>query len=145
MGPGRPGAAQRLHSRRRQARRRQFTPSRFVPSSLGPSLSYKRFPHPHQDYLATDFLSVSDLCFHRGRKRRLGFPFSLWCLFSGTSHRGPEAQHFLRVLKCHLLGEFIGHQPRHFSQVFRFHPSDMSNALSQVLICLILSVCSETG
>lgn len=102
-------------------------------------------PHTPVSYRRrTDFLGLGDLRFHRGR-RCLGFPFPLRCLFRGASCRGPEAQHFLEVLKCRLSGGCIGHQPGHFSQVFGSYPNGMSSVVLRLLICLLLSVCSETG
>lgn len=121
----------------------EVTPPLFVPPSLVPSLSYKCSPHTHQYHIGDDFLGLGDLRFHRGH--RLGFPFPLRCLFRGASCRGPEAQHFLEVLKCRLSGGCIGHQPGHFSQVFGSYPNGMSSVVLRLLICLLLSVCSETG
>lgn len=120
-----------------------------TPPRLCPLPWFLRFrtnaPPTHTSIIsATDFLGLGDLRFHRGR-RCLGFPFPLRCLFRGASCRGPEAQQFLEVLKCHQSGGCIGHQPGHFSQVFGSYPNGMSSVVLRLLICLLLSVCSETG
>lgn len=58
-------------------------------------------------------------------QRSLAFPFPFCCLLGGTIRTRPEAQHFKKVLKNHLLCKLFHHQPSPIFKVFRSHPNQM--------------------
>lgn len=83
-------------------------------------------------------------------QRSLAFPFPFCCLLGGTIRTRPEAQHFKKVLKNHLLCKLFHHQPSPIFKVFRSHPNQMKTfppppASLLHVKCLLFGVCWETG